>query len=245
MLEVTGHALVQLRVAAAEEHEPRSVAPGEERLAIHVVEEDRGGALGRLVQDRGGEGIPQQTAGVGALAVSPQVFRESHPERRLAEAHGHPQAERLPPHRPRQAQAEEAREQVQRCRQRRAVQGRPAAIVHVVDVQIVLEDEQVLRARAAEEVERGGVGPYHQVRPVVDVLARHRIAIGRRAPAEHPAALEQGDLVAALLQVHGGGEPGEAGPDDGDLHGRRERTSVRSAIQALRGRESCTRSARG
>ena len=129
--------------------------------------------------------------------------------------------------------------------ERRAVEGRPTPVVDVIDVEVVLEEQQVLRPRPPDQIERGRVRSHHQVRAVVDVLAGDGVAVGGRPAAEHAPALQQRHLVAALLEVDGRGEAGEAGADDDGLHGRRERRRVRSAIHALRVRERLTRPSGG
>ena len=179
-------------------------------------------------------------------ACGPWPVRRSHSARVIprggaAEGGGQAEAEGLRARAPRQAQAEQAREEVEGRGQGRAVEGRRPAVVHVVDTQVVLDQEQVLRRGPRQEVQRRPVRPDHEVGAVVDVLPGAGVAIGGRAPAQDPAPLQQHHLVAALLEGDGGRHPGEAAADDDHPHVRRARSIVRAAIQALRGRERPTR----
>src|SRR6185503_16159927 len=120
-LEVPPEALVELAVSAPQEDEARGGMAPEERLAKDVVEEDRGRPLRRLVQDRGGQGIPEQPPGLRTLAGAAQPLGERDPARRTAQGRAQAETQGLSPRPPRQAQAEEAREEVERRGQRRAV----------------------------------------------------------------------------------------------------------------------------
>jgi hypothetical protein len=60
------------------------------------------------------------------------------------------------------------------------------------------------------------VGRAHQLAAALDVLAGHEVAEGDDAAADAVAGLEHQDVVARRLQLEGGGQAREAGPDDDD-----------------------------
>ena len=190
----------------------------QEGVAVDAVEQHRRRPLGGLVEDGQGQGVPQQTARGLALAGFPEVLGEGDPVRRFPEADGEAEPQRLEADAPGNAQGEQARQQVQRRGEGWAVEGSEAAVVHVVDVQVVLLQQQVLGSGPSHEVEGVGIGADHDVGSVVHVLARNRVAIGGGASPEHAPPLEQGDLVPALLERDGGGQAGEAGTYHDDLH---------------------------
>jgi len=109
---------------------------------------------------------------------------------------------------------------VPRRGQIRAVQRGPPPIVAIVDAQALLDEEEVRGSRPAQQVQGRFVSRDHQVRAVVHVLAGDGVRERGGAAAEDAAALEDRDVVPALLEGNGGGEPGEAAPDDDDPHRR-------------------------
>jgi hypothetical protein len=219
----------------------------QERLLVDAVEQDRGGALDRLVEDRDRERVPQQAPRGVSLARAPQVLREGQPDRPAPEAHGEPEPDRLQLDGERHAQADEPDQQVQRRRERRTLEGAHAAVVGPFELQLVLEQQQLGRARAPQQVECRRVGPDHQVRAVVDLVAGLGVARGGGAASQHAATLQQHHVVPALLEPDRRREAGEAAAHHHDLHAstpgacRSRRASVRSAIQSLRGFDSFTR----
>ena len=214
----------------------------QERLLVDAVEEHGRRPLDGLVQDRERQRIPEQAPRRVALARAVEVLGERQPLRPAPEAHGQPQANPLQLDGERHAQPRQAGEQVQRRRERRAVERARAALVDPLELQLVLHLDQLGRSGAAQQVERRGVRAHHHVRAVVDVVAGDRVAGRGGAAAENAAALEQHDLVAPLLERRRGGEAREAAADHDDLHApKRTRSSVRAAIQSLRGLESAMR----
>ncbi len=197
--EVCGQALVQAAVSGAEEDQARGVAAAQEGLAEDLAEEHGGGALGGLVEDRGGERIPEQPPRRCRLARAPEPFRERDVARHAPQAGAQAQAHGVQARAPGQPQGNEPGQQVPGRGQGRAVQRRPAAVVAVVDAEVVLDEQQVASARAPHEVQRGLVAGDHQVRPVVHVLAGDGVGERGGAAAQHAASLEQQHVVPALL----------------------------------------------
>jgi hypothetical protein len=182
------------------------------------VEQDGRRPLHGLVEDGEGQGIPEELPRRLSLAAAAEVLGQGEAGRPPPEPDGEAHPHRLQLHGQRHAEAEEAREQVQRRDERRAIEGRGARGVHPLQPEVLLEGDEVAGSRPLQKVERRGVGPEHEVGAVVDVLAGDRVA-GRGGPsAEDAAALEEHDVVPPLLQRDGRGEPGEASPDDDDLH---------------------------
>ena len=242
-LEVGGDALEQRTPAPAQEDEAGGPVVPQERLLVDAVEEHGRHALHRLVEDGERQGVPEQPPRRLALAAAAEVLREGQALGPPAEPDGEPHPDRLQLHRQRHAQAEEARQQVQGRAERRAVEGGHALLVHPLELEVVLGEDEVRGAGPPDEVERRGVGAHHQVGAVVHVLAGDRVARRGGPPAEDAAPLEQHDLVPPLLESDGRGEAREPSPDHDDLHRpHRTRGIVRSAIQILRGLPSCTRS---
>ncbi len=182
------------------------------------MEKDGGGALRGLVEDGQGEGVPQQTTRLAALAGSPEILGQRDARRRRAEAHGQAQPNRVPEDPPGHAQAQKAGQKVKGRGQGRAVEGGVAALVHVVDVQVLLDEKQVLGPRPPDEIEGGGVGGHHQVGAVVHVLAGEDVPEGGGAAAQHAPALQQRHRMPALLEGDRRGQAREAAPRDHDPH---------------------------
>ena len=241
-LEVGGDALEQRAPAPAQEHEARGPAVPEEGLLVHAVEEDRRRAFDRLVENGERQRVPQQPPRRLALAAAAEVLGEGQALGTPAESDGEPHPDRLQLHRQRHPQAEEPHQQVQGSAERRALEGGHALLVHPLELEVLLLEDEVGGPGPPDEVQRRGVGADHQVGAVVHVLAGHRVARRRGAPAEDAAPLEQHDLVPPLLESDGRGEAREPSPDHDDLHRpHRTRQTVRSAIPILRGLPSCTR----
>ena len=68
--------------------------------------------------------------------------------------------------------------------------------------------------------ERGAEHIGHRQRRRTGVELEPRLGEHAGAPARNRVALEHGDLMAAVAQVSGGGEPTESGADDDDAHVR-------------------------
>ena len=214
----------------------------QEGLVVDAVEEDGRRALHRLVEDGERQRVPQEPPRRLPLAAAAEVLGEGEALGPTAEADGEAHPDRLHLHRERHPQAEEPDEQVQRRPERRAVEGRLPLVVHPLELEVVLGEDEVLGARPADEVEGRGVGAHHQVGTVVHVLAGDRVARRGGAAAEDTAPLQDDHVVPPLLQGDGRGEAREPSPDHDDLHRpHRTRGIVRSAIQTLRGLPSCTR----
>ena len=217
-LEVRGDPLEEDTPPATQEDEARGAVVAEEGFLVDAVEQHGRRALDRLVEDGEGEGVPEQPSGRLALAAPAEVLGEGQALGPAPEANGEAHPDRLQLHGERHAQAEEAHQQVQGRAERRAVERAHPLVVHPLELQVVLGEDEVRRPGAPDEVQGRGVGPDHQVGAVVDVLAGERVARRGGPPAEDAAPLEEHDVVPPLLQRDGGGEAREASPDDDDLH---------------------------
>jgi hypothetical protein len=219
-LQVARETLVQPSVARAQEDEPGGVPPPQEGLAKDLPEEHGRRALRRLVEDGGGQGIPDEPPRLRALprAGEPLGQREAtgNPARPCREAEAHHVEARAPG----QAQGQEAGQKVPGCGQIRAVQRGPPPIVAIVDAQALLHEEEVRGPRPAQQVQGRLVTRDHQVRAVVHVFTGDGVRERGGAAAEDAPPLEERDLVPALLEGDGGGESREAAPDDDDPHRR-------------------------
>ena len=170
--------------------------------------------------------------------MAAEILGEAQARGLAAEADGETEPQRVEPHAPGDAQAEEAGQQVERGGKSGAGERRRSLVVHVVDAQVVLHVEKVRGPGVAHEVEGGAVAGDHQVRAVVHVLAGSGVAVRGRAAPQHAAPLEQQHVVALLLEADGGREAGEPAPHHDDPHRRKyTRGTVRRAIQAFRGRD--------
>ncbi len=147
-----------------------------------------------------------------------EVLREREAVGTPAEADGEAEARGLQLHRERDAQAEEAGEEVQGRGQRRAVERAAAPVVDPLDPEVLLLEQQVGGPGAPRQRQGAAVRADHQVRAVVDVVAGHGVARRGGPAAENAAPLEEHDLVAALLERDRRGKAGEAAAHDEDLH---------------------------
>ena len=101
---------------------------------------------------------------------------------------------------------------MERCGQRCGAQHRGDAAPKRHHLEALLKIERVAHADAAHEVDELIAAPEKHVLPVVDLVPIHHER--GRAPTEKPAAFEEFDGTAGLLQGDGGGKPRQPGSDD-------------------------------
>ncbi len=227
------------------------------------AEEVRRGRLpGGLVERSQGQRLPQHVAQPARLAVADEPAldrfavgrRQPAPaglqeplrasergcqvERRQAIA----PAEGVPFH--------DARQQVQRRRERRATErGERAGRIDERHLEAGLNLDAVARADTSEEGERLVVAAEHQVLAVVHRFASHRVGEGRRAASERWTRLEDERPHAGVAQRGRRAQPREASADHDDVdpvhsllpsrsrqRPSADRAQMAAAITARRGR---------
>ncbi len=215
------------------------IGPVEETGAEHHGGERERRVVGRQVEGRQRDEVPQHLDRLGPLSVRAEPV----PERAVVETgvvEVEPSERQGRPGQPQPVAhtevpvAGERTGEVQRGGQRRAGDdGPPASGREHRDLETLLQEHHVRGPDPVEQPPVGGAAPQKDVLAVVE-----RPALAPERPGEAPelaSALEKGDAGAAVGRLERGGDAGEAAPDDDDValaHGVHP-ASARTATRAF------------